>query len=359
LKPSSVSFDFLTGTALWRRNKPSRCRFAGTSRPSHSQDMPDRYSPLFKEHTSRFFYLPLRQSASISRMTKALRFSPLPAAFCAAVLCCSTSLFPSRLGAQTNGALDIVARITPTAAHPEPVRDFTFYVLTKSYADICKEVASGDIVPPRDKFIDGLDVTNDLKEWMKAHDVIDLAQPDLDKMVTVNDVMKIPEFLAAYQRSNSGGVTKGMPKPKFTEQEKTDHPDKYEKDRNEYLAELKKFIQQNPATIQGIELELDGVNPQRKWALLNSKHKNHLERFSPELAQTKYLAAKFDTDLDGHAVISNLPPGNYWISSLNLEANAGDARERWDVPITVLAGQTVRIELTNLNAADMLASTAP
>jgi len=32
-----------------------------------------------------------------------------------------------------NGALDLVARITPTAARPEPVRQFTFYVLTKSY----------------------------------------------------------------------------------------------------------------------------------------------------------------------------------------------------------------------------------
>jgi hypothetical protein len=291
-------------------------------------------------------------------MTKALRCSPLPASLCVALLCFATSFFPSPLAAQT-GALDITARITPTAAHPEPVRDFTFYVLTKSYADICKEVASGDVVPPRDKFIDSLDVTPELKEWMKAHDVIDLTQPDLDKMVTVKDVMKVPEFLAAYQRSNSGGVTKGMPKPKFTEQEKTDHPDKYEKDKNEYLAELKKFIQQNPSTIQGIELELDGVNPQRKWALLNSNHKIHLERFSPELAQTKYLAAKVDTDLEGHALIYNLPPGSYWISSLNLEANAGDARERWDVPVSILPGQTTRLELTNLNAADMLASTAP
>jgi hypothetical protein len=293
-------------------------------------------------------------------MTKALRFSPLAAALCvAALLGFSFSLFPSRTAAQSTGALDISARITPTAAHPEPVRDFTFYVLTKSYADICKEVAGSDVVPSREEFIEKLDVTKELKAWMKTHDVIDLTQPDLDKMVTVQDVMKIPEFLAAYQRSNSGGVTKGMPTPKFTEQEKTDHPGKYEKEKNEYLAQLKKFIQLNPGTIQGIELELDGVNPQHKWALLNSNHKTRLERYSPELAQTKYLAAKFDTDLDGHAVISNLPPGTYWISSLNLEADAGDARERWDVPVTILPGQTVRVELTNLNAADMLASTAP
>jgi len=46
------------------------------------------------------------------------------------------------------GALDFVARITPTAARPEPVRQFTFYLLTKSYADIWQEVEARDAVPP-------------------------------------------------------------------------------------------------------------------------------------------------------------------------------------------------------------------
>jgi len=284
-------------------------------------------------------------------MIKALRLVPF--------LLAGALLFATIASAQTTGGLEIVARITPTAAHPEPVRAFTFYVLSKSYADICKEVEGNDVVPPKDKFIDGLDVTKELKAWMKEHDTIDLTQPDLDKMVKVNDVMDVPEFLAAYQRSNSGGVTKGMPKPKFTEQEKKEHPDRYEKDKQDYMNQLKKFIQQNPATIMGIELELDGVNPQRKWALLNSNHKRHIERYSPEMAQTKYLVAKVDTDLEGHAVISNLPPGNYWISSLNLDASAGDARERWDVPVTIQSGRTVRVELTNLNAADMLAASMP
>jgi hypothetical protein len=284
-------------------------------------------------------------------MTKALRLSPF---VLGGVLLCAAAA-----PAQTTGGLEIVARITPTAAHPEPVRAFTFYILSKSYADICKEVEGGDILPPKDEFIDSLDVTKELKEWMKQHDTIDLTEPDLDKMVKVDDVMNVPEFLAAYQRSNSGGVTNGMPKPKFTELEKKEHPDKYAKDKQDYMNALKKFIQLNPATIMGIELELDGINPQRKWALLNSNHKRHLERFSPEVAQTKYLVAKFDTDLDGHAIIPNLAPGNYWVSSLNLDASAGDARERWDVPVTVLAGRTVRVELTNLNAADMLAASMP
>jgi hypothetical protein len=32
---------------------------------------------------------------------------------------------------------------------------------------------------------------------------------------------------------------------------------------------------------------------------------------------------------------------------------------RWDVPVTIEAGQTFRIELTNLNATDTLAAAAP
>jgi len=34
------------------------------------------------------------------------------------------------------GTLEINARITPTAARAEPVRQFTFYILTKSYSEI-------------------------------------------------------------------------------------------------------------------------------------------------------------------------------------------------------------------------------
>jgi hypothetical protein len=257
------------------------------------------------------------------------------------------------------GTLDITARITPTAARPEPVRQFTFYILTKSYADIAKEVEEADVVPPRDEFIDGLKVSKELKTWLKAHDTLDLTIPELDKMLTPDDIIHTPEFLVAYQHSNSGGVTNGIPKPKYKEADKTDHPEKYEKDKQAYYTALKKFIQTNPSTVSGVELELDGVNPQRKWALITSNQKRRVQKLAPEIAQTKYLAAKVETDLEGHAFIRELAPGNYWISSLNLVANAGDARVRWDVPITIQAGQAFRIELTNLNAADTLAASAP
>jgi hypothetical protein len=259
--------------------------------------------------------------------------------------------------ANTNGTLEITARITPTSARPEPVRQFTFYLLTKSYEEIAKEIDAVDKLPTREQFINGLKVSRELQDWLKAHDILDLTMPGLDKQVTADDVVHTPEFLVAYQRSNSGGVTYGLPSPKYTAGEKTEKPERYEKQKQEYLTALKKFIVSHPATLSGIELELDGVNPQNEWARIQSDHTKRVLRLAPDVAQTKYLAAKADTDLDGRAILSGLAAGIYWISTLNLDAAAGDTRLRWDVGVTIKPGQATRIELTNLNAADAHAST--
>lgn len=271
-------------------------------------------------------------------------------------LLCFAQAMPAQ---NPQGTLDITARITPTGARPEPVRQFTLYVLTKSYADIAKEIDEGDVMPARSEFIDSLKVSKELKEWLNAHETLDLTIPELDKMLKADDIIHIPEFLQAYQRSNGGGVTDGLPRPKYKDADKTDNPEKYEKEKLEYFTALKKFIEKNPGTLSGVEMELDAVNPQRKWAVLQSNHRKRVQKMAPEIAQTKYLAAKVDTDLEGHASLRNLAPGKYWISSLNLDANAGDARVRWDVPIDIDAGRTIRIELTNLNAADTLAASTP
>jgi hypothetical protein len=261
--------------------------------------------------------------------------------------------------AQTDaGTLEINARITPTAARAEPVRQFTFYILTKSYSEIVKEVEEKDPIPPRDQFIDGLKVSPELRAWLKGHDTMDLTEPDLDKLLTPDDVLSVPEFLLAYQRTNGGGVTNGLPKPKFTDADKTEHPEKYEKLKQEYMANLKKFIRSRPETISGVELELDGVNPEHKWAAIQNDRRKRVMRVAPDLAQLKFLAAKADTDLDGHASVPGLAPGDYWISTLNLDADAGDMRVRWDVPVKIERGKTNRVELSNLNSIDAR-STAP
>ncbi|MDP9147203.1 MAG: hypothetical protein M3N22_06050 [Acidobacteriota bacterium] len=272
------------------------------------------------------------------------------------------AVFQTNCGAQTaanTGALQFSVRVSPTAARPEAVRQFTFYILSKSFASIVQEAEASDVVPPREKFIDDLKVSAELKEWLKAHEVLDLTMPGLDKALTGDDVIHVPEFLLAYQRSNSGGVTNGIPKPKYNEADKTDHPEKYEKQKEEYYTALRKFIRARPETMSGMELELEAVNPQRQWAKLESEHKKNVQHMAPDVAQTKYLIAKADTDLEGHANVPGVPPGSYWISTLNLDADAGDTRLRWDVPVTIKPGETTRIELTNLNATDARASSAP
>ena len=263
----------------------------------------------------------------------------------------SAGAIKTATGAAT-GALEFSARITPTAARPEPVRQFTFYILTKSYTNILKEAEEKDPVPSRDEFIDGLKFSPELRSWLKAHDTLDLSAPDTDKLISPEDILGVPEFLLAYQRSNSGGVTSGFPKPKYTDLDKAKDPEKYKKLREEYLAALMKFLRKHPESTTGMELELEGINPERKWDTLQNARNKRVLRAAPELAQLKFLARRADTDLEGHASVSGLPPGDYWISTLNLEANAGDMHVRWDVPVKIEAGQTARVELSNLNTTE-------
>ena len=257
------------------------------------------------------------------------------------------------------GAIDISAHITPTGARPEPVRQFTLYVLTKSYAEVVQEVSASDPLPTREEFIDKLKCSPELKKWLKDHDTMDLTAPDLDKVFTTDDIMNVPEFFDAYQRSNAGGVTAGLPKPKYKESEKESNPEKYQKQREEYLAATRKFIDSHPFTVQGMETELAGVNPKLQWDKLQADHKRKVAQLAPDTAQVKYLAGKADTDLDGRALISGLQPGKYWVTSLGMDATSGDRRLWWDVPVSVPAGQTAHVELSNLNASDARAASAP
>ena len=200
-------------------------------------------------------------------------------------------------------------------------------------------------------------VSPELRSWLKGHDTLDFTEPGFDKLLTPDDVLNVPEFLLAYQRTNSGGVTNGLPKPKYTDADKTEHPEKYEKLKQDYLASLKKFLRSRPETISGVELELDAVNPQRKWAALQNDRRKRVQRVAPDVAQLRFLAAKADTDLEGRATLSGIAPGDYWISSLHLDADAGDMRVRWDVPVKIDGGKTIRVELSNLNSIDARSST--
>jgi hypothetical protein len=272
------------------------------------------------------------------------------------IICAALWVSPVAAQSQT-GALEVTAQISPTGARPEPVRQFPLCLLTKSYAEIVKEVDANDPELSKDQFIDKLKVSDELKDWMKKREIMDLTQLDFDKLVTVDDIMGVPEFLAAYQRSNSGGVTAGLPTPKFREADKEANPEKYEKLKQEYLTNIRKFMTAHPMTINGMELELSAVNPKLKWDKMVSDHKKRVAQLAPDMAQSKYFAGRLDTDLDGKAVLAGLKPGEYWVSSLGTDAAAGDRHMHWDVRTVISAGQVTHVTLSNVNGSDTSTTT--
>ncbi len=271
----------------------------------------------------------------------------VPVLIAACLLCAHPTVGQTALG-----ALEVTAQISPTGGRPEPVRQFPLCLLTKSYEEIVKEVESNDPLPTKEQFIEKLRVSTELKDWMKQHEVMDLTQLDFDKLVTPDDIMSVPEFLSAYQRSNSGGVTSGLPTPKFKDADKEANPDKYEKAKQDYFASMKKFMQAHPSTISGMELELAAVSPKLAWDKLLVDHKRRVAQLAPDTAQSKYLAARADTDLDGRASLNGLKPGEYWLSSLGIDAASGDRHLHWDVSTKIQAGQTTRLTLSNVNGVD-------
>jgi hypothetical protein len=261
-------------------------------------------------------------------------------------------LFPARLASQSTGRVEFVALVAPTGGQPEPVRQMTFYLLRKSLEDIRAEAASQSAPAAElDKFIDGLDVSPELKAWMIKHRTVRLSGDDFTKGLTVQDIVEVPEFFKAYMTHNMAFRGVGFPDPKFKEKDAASNPEKYKAQKEEYEAAVRKFISASPDTIKGIDLELLDLNPNTKWLALEGKQQERLEARTYRLAQERYLVAHTDTDLDGRGSFAGIAPGKYWIGMIGTEAISGDVRVRWDFPVTVRQGETARIELSNLNAA--------
>ena len=254
------------------------------------------------------------------------------------------------LAAQSTGQIEFTARVAPTGGRPEPVRQLTFYLLRKSLEDIRTEVLQGAPAPDLDQFIDGLSVTPELKSWMKKHRSVQISGGDFVKSLTPEEVVGIPEFFKAYMARNVGFRGVGFPNPKFKEKERESNPEKYKQEKEEYSAAIIKFIAAKPETVQGIDLDLNEIDPSSKWETLVSKHRRLVDSRTFDLAQERYLVAETDTDLDGRGSFAVVTPGTYWIGMLGTEAISGDVRLRWDFPVTVRQGETARVALSNLNA---------
>jgi len=250
------------------------------------------------------------------------------------------------------GSIEFVARVTPTDGRPEPARDMTFFLLRKSFADIRKEAEEIEPKPDLDKFIDGLDVSPELKAWMKKKKSVELAGSEFIRKIKVDDIMDVPELYEAYLKRNAGDVAVGFPEPKFRRVDEKKEPEKYKKLKDEFHRLMRKYIENNPQSIDGIEVYLDPINPGQRWARQEGEMKQRARKRALELAQMQYLAAKMETDLEGRGSFSELAPGEYWLGTLETEAVAGDARLRWDARVTVRAGAASRVELSNLNAVE-------
>jgi hypothetical protein len=258
---------------------------------------------------------------------------------------------PGWLAAQSTGSVEFTAHVAPTDGRPEPVRELTFYLLGKSLEDIRQEALQADPVPDLDKFIDALTVTPKLKAWMKKNHTVQLAGSDFTKSLTADDIVDVPEFYDAYMSRNSGLEGAGFPKPKYNLKDRIANPDKYNEAKADYKEAVRKFISTVPESIQGIEANLVEINPSAKWEASVDEQRRRIEKSTLELAQTRYLVAQTDTNLDGHGRFASVAPGRYWIGMLGVQAISGDVRLRWDLPVTVRPGESTRVELSNLNAA--------
>lgn len=261
-----------------------------------------------------------------------------------AVIACAAGLAMAQ-----DGSIRFVANGTPSGGLQEPVRGFPFFLLSKSFDQIQADAEASDPKPDMDAFIDKLDASPELKAWMKKNKCISLTGEDFIHKLTPADVLDVPEFRRAYMERNAGDQSIDFPKPKYKASEEQKNPAKFKKESDEYRQTLLHYIAIYPQTLDGLDLSLTDVNPGPRWSILLAQRIPQIHRRALDLAQSRYLVARVQTDLQGQAALQDVPPGQYWISTLDVAAEVGDVHLKWDVPVTVLSGQTASVALSNAN----------
>ncbi len=278
-----------------------------------------------------------------------------------AILLMTASLCVSAAGAaqvSAKGGIEFNASVRPTGGRPEPVREMTFYLLRKSLVEVRKEAEQEEHAIDMDQFIDGLQVSPLLKEWMKKHHTVEFVGEAFTKLLTADDIISVPEFFEAYTTQNGSSLGGGPPIAGYKEKDKEKDPEKYKRAHDQYLKLLRQYIAANPDTVQALDVELREKDPGRAWAQIQSDQRERVAHRTLELAQTRYLAATAESDLNGRGTFTGVAPGSYWITTLDTPALSGDARLQWDLTVNVRAGETARVELSNLNALEAANRTA-
>ncbi|HEV2288876.1 MAG TPA: hypothetical protein VGR81_07985 [Candidatus Acidoferrales bacterium] len=241
--------------------------------------------------------------------------------------------------------------LTPSAGIAEPVRGLPFCLLRKSYTEIEKEADEAVPKPDLNTFIDALTVSKELKNWMKKHHTAQLTGQDFIQSLTPDDIINVKEFWNAYFKLNAPNKNFGFPVPKFKESDAKTDPEKYQKELDEYHAKVKRYILLHPESKDGMDSSLDSIDPSAKWNAKQEARGPAIKRLVMDFTQSKYFVAQTQTDINGNAGFTGVPPGNYWITSLSVEAQVDDVNARWDVPATIHAGAETRVALSNYNAA--------
>ena len=261
---------------------------------------------------------------------------------------------PSRAQAAGNGSIEFTTYVRAPGSQAEPVREMTFYLLSKSLSDIRKEAEAAEPFTDLDHFIAQLGVSPELKIWMTKHHQVDLAGVDFVKELTPDDVINVPEFLSAYNDQNGAAVHAGVPEPKYKngEKEKEKDPEKYKRQRDQYQQALHHYIEAHPDLMQGLDAEFSELNPYPRWMKVQEQQQHRLEQRVMQLAQTRYLVATAVSNLNGKGAFEGLNAGQYWISNLDTPALSGELRMVWDVGVAVSPAKTAHIELSNLNTVE-------
>ncbi len=119
------------------------------------------------------------------------------------------------------------------------------------------------------------------------------------------------ELFKAYMTHNEAYRGANFPEPKFKKKTAKSNPEKFNAEE-EYKAAIRKFIGARTDTVKGWTPELVDLNPYPRWASLEGKQ-NQLLDVRAFLAEERYLAARTNTDLDGHGSFAGVAPGKYWI----------------------------------------------
>jgi hypothetical protein len=187
---------------------------------------------------------------------------------------------------------------------------------------------------------------------MKKNHTVALSGTDFTKKLTPEEITSIPEFMDAFMVRNGASLNAGVPTPKYKDSERLSNPEKYKREREQYLQAFQRYIAAHPESKEGLDAQLIDSSPTQRWAQQQAEQQRKIDWRSQLLAHTTYLAAQAESDLEGRGALRGVPPGKYWLTTLDTPAMAGDVRLQWDVAVQVAPGQTARIELTNLNAVE-------